>query len=119
MDYKLQCDKISKECIILDGYNGDGQNIDYDGGELKYLVKYQVGSEILKIDINEKHTTLISFQAFSKAPRGHYIFNIKVCSGSVDPGTGSIVPNSPLFKCKPQNNILYDNSIHKLHLYVK
>jgi len=68
---------------------------------------YQIGRQgELEIGINEDDIVTVSVQPIRKAPLGHFIMNLEICSGSSMPSN-----------CVAGN--YYDGSIHKLHLIVK
>jgi len=71
-DHVLSCS--GAECTIT-GYSGQG----YEG---EPVILYLVGrGGEAKIEINKQDSIVIGMSSMNDAPRGHYIFNIEVCSG--------------------------------------
>jgi hypothetical protein len=70
------------------------------------VISYSVGSNgDMTIDMNKEATNLIAIHPLRGTLRGHYIFNIKVCSGTTTPTT-----------C---GTTYYDGTIHKIHVNVR
>lgn len=101
--YNINC--VDGECRIIDAtFNDPTGRFDVN----LPVINYQVGRQgNLKIDINQQDTVVVATNPLSNSPRGHYIFNLMICSASGDHPS----------ECNPNN--LYDNSIHKLHMIVR
>lgn len=91
-DLDLSCDSLNVKCTVA------GMS-----GEVYYNISRNGKT---KIGINKKDTMIIAFLPGEDAPRGHYIFNVYICTGS------AAFPSA----CTSSN--LYDSSTHKLHLNV-
>jgi hypothetical protein len=76
----------------------------YTSGEpaIEYLIG-RLGK--LEIDINQDDTVVLAINPLSNAPRGHYIFNLLICSSDQENAD-----------CNPSSENLYDGSVHKIHL---
>jgi hypothetical protein len=100
--YMLICGDINYRGCSIDGFSLRN----YNSGDI--AVEYLIGRQgKTQIKINNDDTMVIALNPISKAPRGHYIFNILICSSY-----------SEIDDCPPSVSELYDGSIHKIHMIV-
>jgi hypothetical protein len=97
-EYILSCS--GNICSIVDHPSLTGPDTE--------VIVYRIGRETLEIENHKQDIVTIALTPKKKAPRGHYVFNLKVCSG---PNANSVN------QCG--YDTLYGGSVHKLHLIVK
>jgi hypothetical protein len=90
-------------CNIGSGYS----NQNYDNSDIRNNIQYLIGRNgKIQVPMNNEEIVTIALQSGSKAPRGHYIFNVQVCSD---------ITNSPNV-CNSENG--YGNGVYKIHLII-
>jgi len=98
--YDLLC---SDGICSINGYGTDPRYVEGDPA-----VEYLMGNNgDIKIEMNNKGIMLFVTRTIGHAPRGHYIFNIEVCSAAAQPSS-----------CGSGSSDLYDETIHKVHMIV-